>query len=648
MTNVSYPGVYMEEVSSGIRPIQAASTSTAAFFGVAERGPFDRVTQIFNFTEFQTTYGGFLTSGYLAHSVFQFFNNGGSKCYVGRVANSPITADVTINDRAPAPQTSMTIAASSAGGFGNRLQVTIDAANSVDPENTFDLSVHEFGTGLTEPMLLETFTGLTMDPADVAGYVENIVNSRSNYIRVETNAATTNEIAGFLEGTPLTGAGPFLGATERVLRISIDGDGFQDLDLTTALAAVDLTSPTDIAAAMEPAVQALVPLRTTTAATAYSAATVAAVGAGTNQIQITSGAASTGSSVEVRDGLDPTTTAAGQLGLLAGSRSVRGAADLRPPDTAPGAFYLLGDAIVAGAVTAVTAGDDGSTPQDLDYINAFNLLDAISDVSLIAVPGVGSEAIADAGMNYCFTRPLSDCFFIADMSITDSTLVDAQAWRDAINVPNSYGAVYFPWLRMLDPNGGAEPIPVPPSGFVAGLYAQTDKRRGVWKSPAGTQVLVGGAVGLVTELTDVQQGGLNTHPKSVSVIRRFTSSGTVLWGARTMSSDPEWRYTAVRRVAIFLRVSIFNGIQWAVFEPNDEPLWAQLRLNLNAFMMSLYRQEAFQGSTPAAAFFVKVDSETTSQIDIDNGIVNILVGFAPLKPAEFVVVKISQKAGESG
>ncbi|MBZ0286431.1 MAG: phage tail sheath family protein, partial [Anaerolineae bacterium] len=164
---------------------------------------------------------------------------------------------------------------------------------------------------------------------------------------------------------------------------------------------------------------------------------------------------------------------------------------------------------------------------------------------------------------------------------------------------------------------------------------------------AGTEAVLGGAVGLATELTDAQQGILNKHPKSVCAIRKFSGSGIVLWGSRTLSSDPEYKYIPVRRMAIMLRVSIYRGIQWAVFEPNDEELWGQLRLNIGSFMMTLYRQGAFQGSKPSEAFFVKCDSETTTQADIDLGIVNVLVGFAPLKPAEFVVVKISQKAGES-
>jgi hypothetical protein len=253
-----------------------------------------------------------------------------------------------------------------------------------------------------------------------------------------------------------------------------------------------------------------------------------------------------------------------------------------------------------------------------------------------------------AGMNYCANRSLKDCFFIGDMGQDDDTVPEAQAFVSGISPKNSYGAVYVPWLLILDPSGNSpEPIAVPPSGFVAGMYAQTDAKRGVWKAPAGTSAAVAGATGLTVNYTDVQQGNLNPDPRNINVIRRFAASGRVIWGARTITSDAEWRYVPVRRTAILLRVSIYRGIQWAVFEPNDEELWSQLRLNINSFMMTLYRRSAFQGSTPDQAFFVKCDGETTTQDDIDQGIVNIQVGFAPLKPAEFVIVQISQKAGQS-
>ncbi|HEX2190183.1 MAG TPA: phage tail sheath C-terminal domain-containing protein [Longimicrobiaceae bacterium] len=656
MATLTAPGVYVEEVSSGVRPIQAAGTSTAAFFGEAERGPIGSVVKIFNFTEFQTSYGAFLDGGrYLAHAVFQFFNNGGAACYVGRVAPGAQTASVTVLDRGAAAQDSITFRASSPGAWGNRVMVVVSSAASTDPENQFTLNVFQDNPVAGEPpVLLETFADLSMNPADPA-YVERVVNSRSTYLRAAVNAGNGNLARGFSRSAEIDVDGnDLLGLSQREFRINVNGDGFRTVDLTAALAAADLADPADIRQAVQDVLRAMTPLRQSTPANSYSGIDVEfnVTTAPDGELRIVAGgAASAASSVLVQDATDPTRNAAGLLGLGTrnGGTEVSGSAPLRPQNTPAGDFYFLGDDTVAGPVSAVQLGDDGSTPQDQDFIAAFSQLDTVRDVSLLAVPGVGSEAVVDAGMNYCARRHLSDCFFIGDMEATDDTYVEAVAFRDTLNNPNSYGAVYFPWLRMLDPTGvSPEPIPAPPSGFVAGLYGRIDSRRGVWKAPAGTEAILAGAVGLTTELGEVQHGDLNNHPKSVCVIRRFPAAGIVAWGARTVSSDPEYRYVPVRRMAIFLRVSIYDGIQWAVFEPNDEPLWASLRLNIGAFMNTLFRRGAFQGASPSEAYFVKCDAETTTQADIDLGIVNVLVGFAPLKPAEFVVVRISQKAGQTG
>jgi uncharacterized protein len=293
----------------------------------------------------------------------------------------------------------------------------------------------------------------------------------------------------------------------------------------------------------------------------------------------------------------------------------------------------------------VTLGDDGGTPQQADYENSFNLLNPVRDVNLIAVPGIGTPVMVSFGANYCEQR--ADCFFIGDMSVVDDTKEEAQTFVTNVTKKSSYAAVYFPWLKATDPTGvSADPIALPPSGYVAGMYAKIDAKRGVWKAPAGTEANVGGAVGLMKNIIDAEQDTLN--PIGVDVIRSFPASGIVIWGARTLAtqSNPEYRYVPVRRTAIYLEQSIYNGIQYAVFEPNDEDLWSSLRLNINAFMLLQFRNGAFQGRTPNDAFFVKVDNQTTTQADIDAGIVNILVGFAPLKPAEFVVLKLTQKSGQ--
>ena len=641
MAQLSYPGVYVEEVPSGVRPIAAASTSIAAFIGVAERGQVGKAVKVFNFTEYQNRYGGFLAGSFLSHAVYQFFNNGGTQCYVVRVAGAnAATANIVLRDRAATnQQASFTIFASSPGAWGNQLAVVI-ANGTNDSVNEFNLAVFQ----QDELTPLESFDNLSM-VRGASNFVETVTAS-SRYIRVTINAANTNAQPGTSRGAaaPLALAGP-----RTRFRININGDGYQEVDLQGA--APDLNTPANIATAIQARVRALTKLRTSTDQNAF-ANFLCQVNNGV--LLLTSGVASASSSVKVALAANNSQDATGllRLGLHNGGIETLGATVLRPQNnparTPPDNYFFVGDNSAPTAeVVSVTAGSEGAAiTTDQPYIDTFSRLNDKEDVSLIAVPGIGSPGLVSAAMNYCEIRSLSDCFFIGDMGQTDATVEDAKIFRNAITTKNSYGAVYAPWVQMLDPTGrSSTPILVPPSGFVAGLYAKTDGQRGVWKAAAGTSAALGGSVGLAVNLTDTQQGNLN--PLNVNVIRQFAGSGIVLWGARTVTSDPAWNYIPVRRMAIFLRVSIYRGIQWAVFEPNDEDLWSSLRLSIGSFMMNLFRQGAFQGATPAQAFFVKCDNETTTQSEIDAGIVNVLVGFAPLRPAEFVVVKISQKAGQT-
>ena len=650
MAHVTYPGVYVEEVASGVRPIQAVGTSTAAFIGVAQKGSFSEAVKVYNFTEYQNLYGGFLNTSFLSHSVYQFFNNGGSQCYIIRVGVNAATANIALNDRGATAQLSLTIAARSPGAWGNQLGVRITNGTN-DPANEFNLLVYRqdatVPADVTKAVLLERFDNLSMIPG-TTNFVE-AVTAASKQIRVSVNASNTNVQAGTSRGAaaplPLTVPG------RTRFRLNINGDGYQEVDLQAAVGGgagqvPDLTTAANIAAAIKFVVAALTKLRTSTNQNAFTNFTCTL---DSGVLLLTSGAPGLASSVTVASASTSAQDAAGllKLGKLNGGTETIGAAVTRPRVTPATTLYLVGDnAAPTTEVVSVRAGSDGDpVTTDQPYIDALQLLNSIDDVSLIAIPGIGSETVVGAGMNYCANRPLSDCFFLGDMRQDNDTVPEAEAFIAAITPMNSYGAVYTPWIKMLDPTGvSPEPILVPPAGFVAGLYGKTDAQRGVWKAPAGTSAALGGAAGLAVNFTDVQQGNLN--PKNVNCIRQFAAAGIVLWGARTVNADPEYGYIPVRRMAIFLRVSIYRGIQWAVFEPNDEPLWSQLRLNIRSFMTGLFRRGAFQGATPSQAFFVKCDSETTTQNDINLGIVNVLVGFAPLKPAEFVVVKISQKAGQ--
>lgn len=251
---------------------------------------------------------------------------------------------------------------------------------------------------------------------------------------------------------------------------------------------------------------------------------------------------------------------------------------------------------------------------------------------------------------YCEERR---AFLIVDAprGWTVSTAESAISGYSAIDRRNS--AIYFPRLNLPDPLQKGVLETFAPCGVIAGLMSRTDSTRGVWKAPAGIEAALRGVMGLLindstANMTDDENGLLN--PLGINCLRTFPGIGNVCWGARTLEGQDilasEWKYVPVRRLALFLEESLFRGTKWVVFEPNDEPTWANIRLNINAFMMSLFRQGAFQGTDPKDAFYVKCDKETTTQDDINKGIVNIEIGFAPLKPAEFVVIKFQQIAGD--
>jgi phage tail sheath protein FI len=314
------------------------------------------------------------------------------------------------------------------------------------------------------------------------------------------------------------------------------------------------------------------------------------------------------------------------------------------------------------AVTTVTLknGNDGDVldpnSTNTTLANNFNtavkalfakgaIADRIDLFNLVCVPGESEKATIQALQTSCKNKR---AFLIVDCTQA-ATVSGAPAELTSMNGADaSYAGYFFPWVQAPDALQNGAVRPFPPCGYVAGVCARTDAARGVWKAPAGIDSTLTGAVGFQVPMSDAENGDLNPH--AVNCLRALPVYGNVVWGSRTMDGDndraSQWKYIPVRRMALFLEESLFRGTQWVVFEPNDEPLWASIRLNIGAFMQTLFRQGAFQGTSPRQAYFVKCDSETTTQADIDLGIVNIIVGFAPLKPAEFVVIQIQQIAGE--
>jgi hypothetical protein len=284
----------------------------------------------------------------------------------------------------------------------------------------------------------------------------------------------------------------------------------------------------------------------------------------------------------------------------------------------------------------------------LDKVQIFNLLltPGVWDLSVV------SEALAFAERKRAFVimDPPADAG--VDHSSDPLPLI-GDIMSDAVpgrTIPKSQnGALYFPYLRSQDPLSG-NPVTIAPSGYVAGIFTTEDTNRGVWKAPAGLETLINDTAGVVPSgvMTDARQGTLN--PIGVNCLRGFPGVGTVIWGARTsVAANPafqQYRYVPVRRLALFLEQSLYQSLGWVVFEPNDTPLWVSIRSAVNGFMLGLFNQGAFAGTTPSQAFKVLCDATTTTPDDQANGIVNVLLAFAPLIPSEFVVIQIAQLAGQ--
>jgi phage tail sheath protein FI len=526
---LSYPGVYIEEVPSGVRTIVGVATSITAFIGRAIRGPTTEPVTINNFGDFERVYGGLGLNYPMGYAVRDFFMNGGAQAVIVRLYKAPVgasTADVDANG--------VVLSASSPGSWGNTLRARVEHVASSDlpwlapfgltAADLFNLTVRNTASGATE-----TFLNLTVK--DSPRRADRVLADESQLVRVKTALPGSPQVAlPTPHGTPTAG---------------------QDIwDPTLTLSAGVATPALDSA------------------------------------------------------GLD------------------------------------------GPAYTGSEAGKTGV--YQLDKVDLFNLLCIPPDTR----GGSTDPTVWAKGVEYCVKRR---AVLIVDPhhSWTTVALADAGVATD-INLTGPQArnaALYFPRLVEADPllGGKSDPsVPFVPCGAVAGVIARTDATRGVWKAPAGTDAALLGTQALSVKLTDPENGQLN--PKGINALRTFPVIGHVVWGARTLRGADqladEYKYLPVRRLALFIEESLFRGTQWVVFEPNDEPLWSQIRLNIGAFMQDLFRKGAFQGSSAKDAYFVKVDRETTTQSDINLGIVNVVVGFAPLKPAEFVVIKIQQIAGQ--
>jgi hypothetical protein len=635
----TYPGVYVEEIPSGVRTITGVSTSVTAFIGYFSRGPMDEAVQIFSFGDFERRFGGLRTDSEASYAIQQFFLNGGTEAWVVRTANGATAAAIELQDSADSGTSLLLVTASSEGAWGDNLRVDVDY-NTVSPTTTFNLTISEVGEvgGRQQVINSEVFRNLVID-AMSANHVVDVVNDGSQLIElaiIGTPAATdrpaqTGTVSGALPALNTLAAG--------VIDVQLNGAaaGQISVDPTT------ITTPTALGNAFQSALR--------TADSALSRATVEVVGSPATE-QYLRVRAGTANAADILTFADDTGTLAADLGLdQAGRSNVQ--------------QYALGAAAAAGAQAlpggSQQAGSDGSLPGATELIGSEAQktgMHALADVDIFNILCIPDTVrLADTAAAQVSTAAISFCeaeraFYILDVPHADSVRDDIdeiKQWLDDnASLRHQNVALYYPRPEIPDVLKGARLRLVAPSGTMAGNYARTDSARGIWKAPAGIEATLRGVQRLEYKLTDPENGTLN--PLAINCLRSFPVYGNISWGARTLvGSDQqasEWKYVPVRRTALFLEESLYRGLHWVVFEPNDESLWAQIRLNVGAFMQNLFRQGAFQGSSPREAYFVKCDSETTTQNDINLGIVNIVVGFAPLKPAEFVIIKLQQIAGQ--
>ena len=523
---LSYPGVYVEEVPSGVRTLTGVATSITAFVGAASAGPTDDPVMLTSFADYERQFGGLALSSPMSYAVRDFYLNGGALALIVRVAAA---------DAAPATVTlpggtALVLTASSVGEWGTRLSAAVDYDTDLGlpaaDTSRFNLRLRYQPRAGRDEFQFETLGSVSTTPTD----------PRYLPLVLERESALARALGVVPAGRPTSSVD---GAGVVTWTVGVGGDDGADLVNTDLLG---------------------------------------------------SAAARTG------------------MYALAG-------ADL---------FNLL--------VIPPLARDTSTLPSTYAVVPA---------------------DVWQAAMAMCVERR---AMLIVDpdpawASPVASALTNARNGRTALGLSGPgarNAALYFPALRMIDPLRDSRVDTFMPSGVIAGIMARTDVARGVWKAPAGLDASLNGVQDLQLNLNDLQNGQLN--PLGINCLRSMGVNGRVVWGARTLrgadASADEYKYVPVRRLALFLEESLYRGTQWAVFEPNDEPLWAQVRLNIGAFMQGLFRQGAFQGASARDAYFVKCDSQTTTQADINLGVLNVIVGFAPLKPAEFVVIKIQQMAGQ--
>jgi uncharacterized protein len=669
----TYPGVYIKELSSGVRTITNVSTSITAFVGYTAAGIDHVPTTVLSFADYERRFGGLAKKSELSYSIKHFFDNGGSQAIVVKVPSSDaVSASVTLKDKVGGKDV-LKLTAISKGEWGNNIAVDVDYY-SVSPKDskTFNMTVTDLATGKVERFLNLSMTNSTRNVESVI----NDVDQGSSLVRVnllnqdlnrpaETGTVSDGDVD--LQSLRKLSAGIY---DLKVSFSNMDAFALKDSASTNTNHVVFTNELPIVATSIGSLCRQL------------EANVNQKLAALIDGVMIRCLPSSSGKGLRVLADIDPqrykdyspydniVTFNPGEsdkqnnYGLC---KNLKLGTPLKNENVAR---YRLGVGSSAGAQSNKVLGTNGSTlPGTSDLIgkdfdkSGLQALNSVDVFNLLCIPdatrtnpkdrnqidsGVSPLVIFSAAAEICEKKR---AFLIVDPTPDVSEPKAAITWNTSVqkSIRGSNSAAYFPRIEVPDPLNDYKTRIHPPCGVIAGLYSRTDAERGVWKAPAGTDASLRGVQDLTYKLDDKENGELNLV--GINCLRKLPTYGSVAWGTRTIlgadALSSEWKYIPVRRLALFIEESLYRGTQWIVFEPNDEPLWSQIRLNIGAFMQSLYRQGAFAGKSPRDAYEVRCDKSTTTPDDINRGIVNILVKFKPLYPAEFVVIKIQQMAGQT-
>jgi phage tail sheath protein FI len=657
MAELLTPGVFIQEIDFGPQPIEGVSTSTAGFVGETEKGPVSGPPLLVtSFPDFQRQFGRFNGKA-LPLAVRGFFDNGGKRAFIMRVVDTTagtgaLNASSGTTDFQNAGYNVAILAISGR-------QVTLSSVVGLGIGNTLHVFSKATGTEVTgSPFAVDSVNGatgvvtlattVTLDPS---------ITPATHFSRIVDGAVTPGAVIGVTARDP--------GSFGNSVSVLVDA---QYANNTPILAANATKTDFVLGAVDFIEVGAAVQFENATG-TARELAKIISINAATKTIKVAAltgdygpdsavprgpgklylvswriAVGFQGATVETLGSLSAALDGSNHATELLDSvnnRSqwirIKANPTLNPLNGAFPTFAFAQPALLAG-------GQDGGTPGSTDVIGdgtvprtGLKSIEATQGVNIIAAPGFTAQDVVNELISQA--ERLQDRFAVfeasQDVSVTNPSVTAVLAERARYN--SRYAAMYYPWVLVTDPLTKQQ-VAVPPSGHVIGAYARTDNERGVFKAPAN--VVLRNILGFSVEVPDGEQDLLN--PNGVDVVRRFDGLGNVIWGGRTISAESLWRYVSVRRLFIFIEQSIVKGTRFAVFEPNDQRLWAKLRDAVTNFLTTQWRAGALFGAKPEQAFFVKVDETTTTQDDRDNGRVNIVVGIAPVRPAEFVVFQIGQ------